>query len=228
MLSREFTKKEIALLLFLVALLMGLLYYQFVYTDIRTRELSLDTASLEDEIMLEEAKAARIEAMQAEILTNQGGQATGVVETYNNLKREIAMLNDIFSEAETFQLAFDQAVADGDAVRRGIRCSFTARDYTSAKKMIEALHDSKYRCLIRELTITSRNDLVYKDGARGVLDLDEGPVAVDLKVTFFETLYGASTTDGLLFEKKKGAAPQESLTDQLAASREATESIGLQ
>ena len=36
--SHQFTKKETVLLLLLTALIMGLLYYQFVYKDIQNKK----------------------------------------------------------------------------------------------------------------------------------------------------------------------------------------------
>lgn len=50
MMSHQFTKKETVLLLLLTALIMGLLYYQFVYKDIQNKKAMYDTAAIEDEI----------------------------------------------------------------------------------------------------------------------------------------------------------------------------------
>ena len=48
MMSHQFTKKETVLLLLLTALIMGLLYYQFVYKDIQNKKAMYDTAAIEE------------------------------------------------------------------------------------------------------------------------------------------------------------------------------------
>lgn len=155
MMSHQFTKKETVLLLLLTALIMGLLYYQFVYKDIQNKKAMYDTAAIEDEILSEQTKRAQIDKMKKEIEENQNNENAGYVATYDNQKAEITSLNDILAEADTFSLGFDKATAVDDAVRRNINVSFTAKDYRTAKAIISALHDSEYRCLIRDLTITA-------------------------------------------------------------------------
>ena len=155
MMSHQFTKKETVLLLLLTAMIMGLLYYQFVYKDIQNKKAMYDTAAIEDEILSEQTKRAQIDKMKKEIEENQNNENAGYVATYDNQKAEITSLNDILAEADTFSLGFDKATAVDDAVRRNINVSFTAKDYRTAKAIISALHDSEYRCLIRDLTITA-------------------------------------------------------------------------
>ena len=155
MMSHQFTKKETVLLLLLTALIMGLLYYQFVYKDIQNKKAMYDTAAIEDEILSEQTKRAQIDKMKKEIEENQNNENAGYVATYDSQKAEITSLNDILAEADTFSLGFDKATAVDDAVRRNINVSFTAKDYRTAKAIISALHDSEYRCLIRDLTITA-------------------------------------------------------------------------
>ncbi|NLC75914.1 MAG: hypothetical protein GX685_11965 [Clostridiales bacterium] len=222
--SREFTKKEIVLILILVAILMGLLYYQFIFTDIQNKKASFDTADVEDEIMIEETKANTIANMQAEIEANKGNESTGYVETYNNLKAEINMLNDIFSDSDTFSFGFDQVTADGDAVRRNINATFTTKDYATARKIITELHDSKYRCLIRNLAIAAQGTKTAEGTSE--LDLNNGPVSVSLTVEFFETLYGATSTDGLDIATEAADTGDSSLTDTLSNETDTYENLG--
>ena len=70
MMSHQFTKKETVLLLLLTALIMGLLYYQFVYKDIQNKKAMYDTAAIEDEILSEQTKRAQIDKMKKEIEEN--------------------------------------------------------------------------------------------------------------------------------------------------------------
>ncbi len=89
-------------------------------------------------------------------------------------KNEISALNDIFGAASTYNFDFNQAIKDGDAVRRDINISFTAGSYSTAESIIEKLHDCKYRCLIRNISINTSS-------GEGI---SSGSVSVSMTVTF--------------------------------------------
>ncbi len=219
MLNRAFTKTEEILLLIITVLLMGLLYYQFVYKAQQAAIVRYDTSGLEAEMLIEQARAAQIKSMQDEIAQNKKDKI-GVVETYNNLKQEINELNDIFGGASDFDFGFDQAVADGEAVRRIINASFGAPSYEEARTMLNALHNCPYRCLITQVQ-------VVPDGrSQGDNNLHKGAVKVNFSVTFYETLHDAQTTDGLLITNTENGG-SSTLLDDLQASREAAENTGL-
>lgn len=67
------TQKLALVLLALLVLLAG--WYVGIYTPIQDRIRAADTAGLEDEIALEQMKASKIKAMQAEIDENRGLRA---------------------------------------------------------------------------------------------------------------------------------------------------------
>ena len=219
--NRQLKKREIALIFVLTFILLGLVYYQFIFKSLKDAEVQYDTTQIETEIQTETVKAADIARMKKEIADNKGKE-TGVVESYDNIKNEINALNDIFADAVNFNLSFDQPVADGSAVRRNIGVSFTASDYAAARKIIVALHDCRYRCLITDLSITPAS-LQNTYGSEG--DINNGAVAVNLNVTFYETLYGASSTDGLQVPQDS-STDNSSLTNDLANDKERAESTG--
>ncbi len=224
MLKREFKRSENIAIVVLTVLLLVLLYYQFVYRGMESAKQQYDTAEVDSEILMEQTKAAKIARMQEEI-AQEKGEGSGVVETYDNLKAEINELNDIFSEADTFSFGFDQATGNGDAVRRNINAVFTASSYELAKKMLENLHDSRYRCLIRDVSVATaqNNSSSGEDGP----NLNKGPVAVSFTVTFYETLYNATTTDGLLIEQPMQQTSDPSVADQIADKTAEYNALGL-
>ena len=193
MLKRNLKKSEIAIILLLTVLLLGLLYYQFVWKVQKEHELSYDSTSLQDQMMIQQSIAASITKMEEEIEENKGG-TTGMVASYNNLSEEIKTLNDIFGETDSFSFSFAQAQTDGTAVRRVINASFVADSYEKAEKMLKQLSENPYRCLIRSLSFTPT-------GERESSILNAGPVAVSFSVTFYETMYNATTTNGLAAEQ---------------------------
>lgn len=194
MMSREFTKREKLLMLIMCILLIGILYFQFVYKPARESIKKYNTSDLSLQLQAEQLKAQNIRKMNSEMASNKATKA-GVVASYNNVKNEIKALNDVFAGAQTFNMNFSEATKDGDAVRRNIDISFTAGSYTAAENILKKLYNCKYRCLIRTINITSSGSGV-KSGA----------VAGTLKVTFFETLYNADTKDGLKEESASTAS----------------------
>ena len=77
------TQKLALVLLALLVLLAG--WYVGIYTPIQDRIRAADTAGLEDEMALEQMKASKIKAMQAEIDENRASGAP-VVPSYNSMR----------------------------------------------------------------------------------------------------------------------------------------------
>lgn len=187
MMSRRFTNREKILLIALSILLLGLLYYQFVVKDVERTILEYDTTDLETDLLVEQTKASEIMRMEAEMKDSDVNES-GYVATYNNVKNEINELNDIFSSATSYSFGFAEPVSDGNAVRRDISISFSARSYATAKTIIQRLNDCRYMCHIGNVSISSNAD------GGGVA---AGAVSVSMNVTFFETTYNSDTTQGL-------------------------------
>lgn len=198
MLSRPFTKFEKILLLIMVVLLLGLTYYLFVYSPVQKRIEAADTTLLESQIEEELYKAYIIQTMKEEVDDSQKN-LNGVVSTYDNFKSEAALLNTIFVPlAETYNYNFQTPVATGDTVRRTITISFTASDYQVARKIIQMIHDSRYRCMLNDISVSA-----VADSSRDYSSLKTNPVRCSVDVTFYETLIGAGSTAGLKIEGSK-------------------------
>ena len=153
-LNYSFSKREIALILVLVLVLVGLLYYRFVYLNISGQIEQYDTADLEAQIQLEQLQLIEWEKMQDEI-DEIGKVSTSSLETYDNQKAEINLLNDIFEPVIRYNFSFEKPVATGDTVRRNVSVDFTAIDYKSALDIITQLHNSRYRVLLHDINITA-------------------------------------------------------------------------
>jgi hypothetical protein len=184
---------------------------------------SFDTTDLEDQLAMEQARALSIQNMQKEMAANKSAN-TGVVETYSNLKQEISALNDIFEGTTSFNLGFDAATASSgdDTVRRNIQVTFTSADFNEAVMVLQNLHDCKYRCMIKDLAFSP----AAGTNSANTSTIENGPVQVTLTVTFYETLYNAANQDGLVITDDNSGTADSSLTDDLAASKEAAENTG--
>ena len=153
-LNYSFSKREIALILGLILVLMGLLYYRFVYMEIGSQIEQYDTTDLEAQVQMEQLQLIKWQAMQDEI-EEFGKVSTSSLKTYDNQKEEINLLNDIFEPCIRYNFSFEKPVATGDTIRRNVAVSFTTIDYESALDIIIKLHNSDDRVLIRDISITA-------------------------------------------------------------------------
>jgi len=192
MLKRPFSKFEKSFLLLLVILMLGLVYYRFVKIPVEDRIAAADTFEIEQQIETEYRKRQLIQSMKDEVSTNQD-TITGVVATYDNFKSEAALLNSIFVPlAEKYNYSFQTPIATDDTVRRTINISFSTANYRVCRDILQRLHDSKYRCMISNITISATDKSSNTNKT-----LLTSPINCNLSVTFYETLIGAATTAGL-------------------------------
>ncbi len=199
MLSRPFTKFERFFLILLTLVLLGLVYYRFIHLPVKERVTEADTTLIEEQIATEQMRAELIQSMKDEVTENQETMI-GLVATYDNFKAEAAFLNTIFVPlAETYNYGFETPVAEDNTVRRDIDISFTAADYRICRKIIQMVHDSRYRSLIKNVNITAVDNRSQGEYS-SVLN---SPVKCNMTVTFYETLIGAQTTAGLQMDDSK-------------------------
>lgn len=213
MLSREFTKKEKILLVVCLLLALGVIYYQLVYRGVQSQMANYSTADLEAEIEVEQTKATQISNMLATIEKNKDRE-TGELMVYNNLANEISLVGDVMEKrSEQVTLNWSTPVLNGTTVRRDVSVSFTTRRYTYLKQIINAFNHCAYRCVIRDLSVTDNSaatrtvtarvggkmtTITMPQTRRGIKNSTR--MSVSFNLTFFETIEGATTTEGLIIE----------------------------
>ena len=200
--SRDFTRTEKILLLVLSVLLIGLLYYQLVDKPVRTSIASAraELEALQTEYNAVTIKASNLEKLQSEINEIKGSGSLSRMESYNNSRAEIALLNDILSETLDYTIEFSDVTRSNEQIRRNFTLKFRTRDYSAMRRVIEQLCNSKERCLVTEMRCqTTRNDR-------------ESYVTADVTATFYETMVGGKPDAGL---PEDSAAVQEVPEDNL-------------
>ncbi|MEG1068467.1 MAG: hypothetical protein RSD90_07460 [Anaerovoracaceae bacterium] len=201
MMSRKFTSREKILLVVLCVMILGIFYYQFVVKETNRMIKEYDVNAIQDELAIEQATALNKMQMKKE-MESTPLLDTGTVASYNNIKAEINAMNDIFSKATTYNLDFEQAKVDGTAVRRNIKAVFSCNSYKTVTAIIKDLHDCRYRCLIRNVSIVSTSG--QEKGLKTSNDIN-----VSLDVTFYETTYNSDTKAGLLEESSETNESEE-------------------
>ena len=195
-LRREFTTKEKLLLLLLCLILVGLAYYQFVDQPVREalRNAQSEQDSLNMELKTVEAKLAVMRRMRDEMEDITAGGSVSKMESYNNSKAEIQLLNDILHDTPQYTITFANVTRDGDQIRRNFTLQFTVDSYEKVERIIQQLSGSPYRCLVGDLKISGTRNTNLRDGI----------VTVNTTATFFETMVGG-TADAGLPETKRAA-----------------------
>ena len=185
--SRDFTRMEKILLLILSVLLIGLVYYQLVDKPVRTSIASAraERESLETELNAVRNKVQNLEKLQGEINEIKGSGSLSRMESYNNSRAEIALLNDILTDTLDYTIEFSDVTRNKEQIRRNFTLKFRTQDYSAMRRVIEQLCSSKYRCLVTEIRCqTTRNE-------------KESYVTANVTATFFETMVGGKPDAGL-------------------------------
>lgn len=184
--SRKLTAREKILLLVCAALFLGIIYYQVVWKSTSQTMEKYNVVNLEEDLLVAQTKALKMAQMEKVIEENQE-QVSGIIMDYNNLQNEIIELNRILKESQSYQLDFEDATTDGSIVRRNININFQAKNYNKAKKIIKSLQNFRYKCLIRDINLSSVEG--------GLQTTDQ--VNVRLKATFYEGMTDTVSSAGL-------------------------------
>ncbi|MBR2729025.1 MAG: hypothetical protein IKD92_04035 [Lachnospiraceae bacterium] len=185
--SRDFTRFESILLVILGVLLVGMVYVQFVDRPVRAAIASskAECSAIETELSVVKARADRLDKLNSEMEQIRSDGATTRMESYNNSKAEIQMLNDVLSEADQYTINFADVTRSNDQIRRQFTLTFRTSDYHSMRRIIEKLCASPYRCLIDEIRCTATSNS------------KESYVSANVTATFFETMVGGTPDAGL-------------------------------
>ena len=174
------TARESVMLVFLVVLLVGVVYYMGFYTPLQNELASVNTQcnDIDMQVTTASAKIGKMNSMQAEldeILSRPADEITEIAP-YDNKEVVLNQLYGILGRSMEYSLNFtDPVVQDDGTVRRNISMSFRCADYASAKVIIQDLTNSHWRCLVSNLSITSDNG-----------NMMDGAVTVTATITFFE------------------------------------------
>ncbi|MDO5702255.1 MAG: hypothetical protein Q4G47_02750 [Lachnospiraceae bacterium] len=213
MLNREFTNREKILLVVCLLLALGLFYYQFVVKGIQQQIKDASTDQLETEIQTEQARSAKIAEME-QVIEQKGDKVYGDIAVYNNLAAEISYVGSILDgRATDVSLSWGYPVLNGITVRREVRISCTTASYDSAKSILKGFNECPFRCIIYDVTVadntpaTRTETTTNPDGTQSTVTVaqktgirDGSKLNMAFDITFFETIEGATTTEGLVIE----------------------------
>ena len=199
--SREFTTTEKILIVVLAIVLVGLLYYKFVFLTtqdmISTVKAEADTKQAELDVA--KAELARLQQIEQEMNDIQVSGDMSRMESYNNSKNETAFLNDVLSGVEDYAIAFSDVTRNGDQIRRSFSLQFSTGSYEEAQHVVSDLSYGEYRCLVDDINYSLT---------------DSNIIVINLTATFFETMVGG-TPDAALPPDESATEDTSSLAEDL-------------
>ena len=92
---------------------------------------------------------------------------------YDNLQPVMVELNSILAATQNYSLSFATVDASQNIVRREISISYTCNSYATAKNVLQRLHDSAFRCMLNNVSISRSRDV-------------NGTTSVSGSIVFFE------------------------------------------
>lgn len=193
MLNRKFTTRETILMFICLFLFFGLFYYVVVYkyTYVTLRQNQQIIENAQDMMMVKYSQYQKMKNMEEEMASTPP-VGNGTLEVYNNLKAEMKALNDYLRPAESYNISFSEAKAQGNIVRRTISISFLTDSYDKTCGILEDIKQSPYRSMIGDIQISQNMD---RDGAVSV--------NTSVSIVFYETTDGAEDLSGLVMENKQ-------------------------
>lgn len=200
MLMRSFTKREKALLLVLVLIVLAGLYLLLVHTPVENSLAQLAEEKEDAELLVQVAqvRASQYSEMKAELeeIFAQPADQITVMPPYDNTKALMVEFNHIFGELE-YDLSFSDVVFEGGVAIRAVQFSFDAPSYAEARVIIDQLGHTGNRSLMNTLSISPSqsgsldnmsagkgNGRVVREGDKA--HIQEGPQTVSGTMTFYE------------------------------------------
>lgn len=185
MFDYEFSRKENSLIIFLAVCLLSLFYYNFAYLNFKEQMKLYNTETLENDIMIEEARAFSKKSMLKEIEKKSDSNKVSIIPAYNSQGDEIKFLTDVLNRNEGYDISFiwDDPILNKNIVRRNVSVSFIVPSYDAIKSIMGEIKNSDRRSIIVGSSIVRE-----KSGFH-----------VSFNLTFFESVEGDIDMAGLDF-----------------------------
>lgn len=162
--------REKVMLCILAVLCVILVYYYAFYIPMQEEiaQLKEEYTTIDDSMILVEAKATRLAKMKAELEEIKAGDAGVMKElpAYDNRQNLMSQLSTILSKTENYNIAFAGVTGDGTTVSRQISLDYSCANYEEAKAVLLEIYNGKYPCTFGGLYLSDDGatisvDIVY-------------------------------------------------------------------
>ena len=185
-LNKDFNVTERILLVILGILLVGVTYYYLVHLAVANNitKARAEKEDLQLELMRIESQVTQLRRMKSELDDIDGGKNRPRLESYNNSRAEIGLLNDILTSAREYTVTASSVSRNGDLIRRNFVLNFTTDSFDTVENIVMQLNNSRCRCMIGDMSCSVSNR-------------ESDTVSISLVATFYETMVGGTPDAGL-------------------------------
>lgn len=158
---RRLSIREKVLLGILLILVLISGYVMFVYMPVQetTQRLEQDIASGEELLLAYETKVSEKTRMEQELKELFATNPNPVsLPAYNNVQNIMVELNRILEQTSDYSVQFTSENTEDTIVRRNVTVQYRCGSYELAKQTLTQLHDSQYRCMLDDVTISEQEN----------------------------------------------------------------------
>lgn len=171
--KNKITSREKVLLVVLVILIIGSLWYMLFYTPTleKKAQYEAELLTMEDTVLMAEARLLHMKNMKAELEAMKADTELEIKETpqYDNSRKLMESLNMILMTAKEYNVNFTGTTVEDKIVRRLVSLNYTCDTYEQTREILQNIHDGKYPCVIKDVNISYHEQYT-----------------VDVTLTFFE------------------------------------------
>lgn len=185
MLTYTFSMREKVMLAVLAFVVIGILWYQFVFMNIQNQITTINAqiASAQDELVIAQSQAAALQQMQAKIDEYQAqGVKAITMPDFDNTQNLMAYLNSVLSGTRGYSMSFeDPTMSEEDnMVHRSGTITFSSTSYEEARSVVESIAHGPYPCHIDAMGIADSSVGSTSSSS------NDSPVTTNLQVTYLE------------------------------------------
>ena len=190
----SFSKREKVLLLILALIVIGLVWYMFVWQNAENEKIRIDgeIAEAEAQTLVANNKISKQVTMQKAIDEQKAaGAKPANLPEYDNTTALMAQLNTVLASTKDYRLAFDDLdYSQEGMVARGVTITFGCSSIDAGRSVMTQLENGPFACTIDSATITSTSssDNRTSNARIGVNTsrVVDSPYAVGLHAVFYE------------------------------------------
>lgn len=155
--KRQLSARELILLGLLVVLALVGGYVTLFYMPMTSEleRLEAEKVSCEDQLAAAQIQAADKRRMERELEEIFAASSNPLsIAPYDNLQPVMFELNAILQSTAEYSLSFGTVDTEQSIIRRRISLSFVSDSYGTAERVLGQLHDSAYRCMLDDVSIS--------------------------------------------------------------------------
>ena len=164
--KKQLTTREKVLMCILAVLLVICAYYYAFYMPVlqKVAEYKGEIEFLQEQNLILDAQVERMNLMKAELEAIASGEMGEVNEipAYDNSYQVMYSLSDILKNTVEYKVNFVEVEEEETTVRRNINMTYICKSYADAKSILEQIHDSEYRTLIKDVSYHHEEDSIYR------------------------------------------------------------------